>query len=438
MHHRHRDSSQSSQKGRVLIVSTLCAACGIWSGLVCPPGGAFPSPSLPIYNNASDPTNAGASYVTSASCAACHPSFFELHNRHGHAHAFQSTNGSAPMYPAEVTGPGVPDPPPGFDWSQIAYVLGGYTKGAYFINLDGFLMTTGGTGTSTRWNLANAANGTAPGFTPYEPTLVNLSLPHEVNRRFTTGARPPQSMGPLSQDNRPGIGGTWVEAGVQCEACHGPGSNHVPRPAARDLFVDSSGAQSCRNCHSGSPGLEEGAIPARNGFISARSEWVELKASGGHASFACTYCHDPHRSTTYDRTNAIRNECRACHTTENMALHDGKVFTHPNGYTEVLSCESCHMPFAGRVVSAAVPEAVGPLARMGDSRTHIFRITTDPIDYTGFFTPDGSQVARDAQGRAALTADFVCLRCHNDVALPNLSFSVDRASEIAIGVHREF
>lgn len=361
-----------------------------------------------------------------------------MHRLHGHAYALNPALGSAPTYPSEITGAGVPDPPPGFDWSQIAYVLGGFTKGAYFINLDGFLMTTGGTGAPTRWNLSNAANGTVPGFTPYEPGLPNQPLPYEAFRRFTTGAMPQDPAMPLSQDNRPGIMGTWAEAGVQCESCHGPGSNHVPRPSARDLFVDASGAQTCRTCHSGPPGFEEGAIPASGGFIASRSEWVELKASGGHATFACTFCHDPHRSTTSDRPNAIRNECRACHTTENMALHEGKVFTHPSGYTEVLSCESCHMPFAGRVASAATADMVGPVGRMGDSRTHIFRITTEPIDYTGFFTPDGSQVVRDAEGRAAVTADFVCIRCHNDVALPNLSFSVDRASEIAIGVHREF
>ncbi len=50
---------------------------------------------------------------------------------------------------------------------------------------------------------------------------------------------------------------------------------------------------------------------------------------------------------------------------------------------------------------------------MADLRTHIFRISTLPQTYTSFFTPDGSAVQKDSLGRAAVTVDFVCLRCHN-------------------------
>ena len=96
------------------------------------------------------------------------------------------------------------------------------------------------------------------------------------------------------------------------------------------------------------------------------------------------------------------------------------------------------MPFAVTTGPFAAPAAVGPLARVGDTRSHIFRITTEPIDFSGFLTPDGSKVRLDANGRAALSVDYVCLRCHNSLSLPTLSFSVERAAEIAIGVHREF
>ena len=75
---------------------------------------------------------------------------------------------------------------------------------------------------------------------------------------------------------------------------------------------------------------------------------------------------------------------------------------------------------------------------MGDTRTHIFRISTDSIDYTSFFTDGGTKVAVDAQGRAGVTVDFVCLRCHNEVTTPTLAFTVERAAEIAKGLHLPF
>jgi hypothetical protein len=117
-----------------------------------------------------------------------------------------------------------------------------------------------------------------------------------------------------------------------------------------------------------------------------------------------------------------------------MALHGGNVFTRGD-YSEVLTCESCHMPYATSSGSTASAAVVGALGRAGDTRTHIFRISTDPIDNTSFLSPDGTRVMKDANGRATLTVDYVCLRCHNEGAMPSLAFTVERAAEIAIGLH---
>lgn len=424
---------------RLLIGCATTAILAVWSGGTCGIV-TINVPSLPVYNNSTDKTNNGASFLTSTSCKVCHADIAEQYALHAHAFTLNRVQGSAPTFPASATDAGVPAPPAGFAWSDISYLIGGYTKRAIFIDNSGFLLTTGVTGTPTQWNLRTPFNGTEPGFADFEPTAA-APTPYDFDRfRYeTTGASPQDPQNPMFQENRPGFVGTWAEAGVQCEACHGPGSNHVPDPSARDIFVDSRGVQTCRQCHSRPFDGPSDVIPAADGFIRDRAQWQELAASGGHAAFACTFCHDPHRGTTYDRANAIRNECTACHTTENMALHGGKVFVNPvNGYAEELTCESCHMPFAVKAATSATAAFAGPLARIGDTRSHIFRITTQPIDYTGFLAPGGSQVATDPEGRAALSVDYVCLRCHNDVALPNLSFSVERAAEIAIGVHKEF
>jgi len=418
----------------------MAAACfatlGILSGGSCPPGTGLPSPGLPIYYNTTDKTNNGASFVTSAACRSCHPGLADRHLIHGHAQALKRVTGSAPIYPPEGQNDGVPNPPSGFAWSDISYVRDGYNKKALFLDNDGYQITTGLTGQPTQWNLGLLALGADPAFVNYLAGAVAVT-PYDFDafRYETTGPRPQDPMNPMFQENRPGVPGTWVETGVQCESCHGPGSNHVPRPPARNLFVDITGTQTCAECHSRPFASTTSEILAADGFIRDRQQWTEMKASGGHSGFACTYCHNPHESVVNNRSAAIRNACTACHDDANMALHKGKVFIRGD-YREELSCESCHMPFATKNGASAADALVGPYGRQGDTRTHIFRISTENKTYLDMFTPDGSQVVRDAEGRAAVTADVVCLRCHNSFSLPTLAFTPERAAEIAIGVHR--
>lgn len=396
----------------------------------------FNAPVMPssagIYNNTTDPTNGGATYVGSDSCRACHSDYAAIHAIHGHGHQLNKINGKAPVYPPEGTRAGVPTPPTGYTWNDVAYVIGGYTKGAQFVDLQGYLMTNGRLGVDAQWNLSLPANGTTPGFAPYRADTA-AALPYDFTcfRCHTTGPVAQDPAAPRFQDNRPGLIGTWFEEGVQCEACHGPGSNHVPNPSARNLYASNSAA-TCGKCHGGA---DSSVIEAEGGYIAHNQQWPELLASGGHKDFSCAYCHDSHASTAYDRSRGIRNECTSCHGGKNMALHDGNVFVRGD-YTETLTCQSCHMPFAARTASAATAATIGPNGRMGDTRSHIFRISIEPISYTGLFSPDGSRVVKDAEGQAAVTVDFVCLRCHNGNGAFNLSLA--RAAEIARGLHQEF
>jgi hypothetical protein len=295
------------------------------------------------------------------------------------------------------------------------------------------ILTTGVEGVPTQWNIAFPANGTVPSFVNYESTAVTRK-PYDYTCFVchTTGARPQDEDFPEFQENRPGFIGTWAEPGIQCEACHGPGSKHIPNTAARDLFVG-SGADACGKCHT--RGENPDVIIAASGYISHHEQWPELRASGGHAQFACTTCHDPHVSANYDRANAIRNECTDCHTGMNLAIHEGVVFRRGD-YEEPVTCESCHMPFATRSAAAATPEVVGAIGRMGDTRTHIFRINTAPSNYRAMFTGDGAAVARDDQGRAAVTLDFVCFRCHNGIGNAGPISNLDFASGVATGMHQ--
>lgn len=386
-----------------------------------------------IYGNSTDFTNGNSTYIGSAACIGCHSNYGAMHSLHGHAHALNRVQGQAPAYPAVVAPVGVPDPPAGFGWNDISYVIGGYQKTALFVNLDGYVLTNGVDLTDTRWNLDHAPNGTVAGFVPYEPGLASPK-PFEFSefRHRTTGAMAQDPAFPEFQDNRPGIGGTWIENGVQCEACHGPGARHVSRTFLRNQFVDPTGAMTCYACHSRPFGSTSAVISAQDGYLLPQTEYPSLLSSGGHKDFRCTYCHNPHASVNYDRENAIRNECTACHTDQNMALHEDNVLMRGE-YTEEVTCQSCHMAYATRSGSSATAAVVGGLGRMGDSRSHIFRINTERVGFEAMFTADGSEVVKDAEGRAAVTVDFVCLRCHNGIGA--FTLSINSAADIALNIH---
>ncbi len=92
------------------------------------------------------------------------------------------------------------------------------------------------------------------------------------------------------------------------------------------------------------------------------------------------------------------------------------------------------MPLATVSGSPADDEVTGELGRAGDTHTHIFRIRATPEDYTAMFNAALTEVVKDSAGRAAVTVDFVCLRCHNGQgsAFP---LTLRSAGQIAAGMH---
>ena len=75
------------------------------------------------------------------------------------------------------------------------------------------------------------------------------------------------------------------------------------------------------------------------------------------------------------------------------------------------------MDSAGSLTKSA--QALGP--NQGDVQTHIFYINTDPVDRSAMFTEDGGQVLLDDDGKASVTLDFVCQRCHETATLEELA-----------------
>lgn len=428
-----------------MVLVAAPAALFVLAGSTCPislqplPSADDSSDSEPIFNNTTDPTNDNAEYIGSAACISCHqatdPEIVAQHAVSGHAHKLKRIQGVAPSYPAEGTRAGVPNPPTGFAWTDVAYVIGGYIRKGRFVDNQGYILTNDADGVDTQWNLDFPPNGTPAGFVPYETAGKFSALspkPYDYScfQCHTTGAQEQDPAAPLFHENRPGSAGTFAEPGVQCEACHGPGSKHPPNRFERDLYVGRA-ASDCGRCHT--RGDDPDVILASGGYIKHHEQWPELRASGGHATFGCLECHDPHVSVNYDLDNAIVKACTDCHSDQSMALHTGKTFVRGD-YTEVVTCKSCHMTYATKSASAAGVAVVGTGGRMGDIKTHIFRIKATTDDFNSMFTPDGTQVLKDDSGRAAVTLDFVCLRCHSGVGSA-FQMSVEAAGAAAQNMH---
>ncbi|MDI9245389.1 cytochrome c3 family protein [Marinobacter sp. CHS3-4] len=308
-----------------------------------------------------------------------------------------------PIYP-EGTSPGVPEPPQGFDWAQISYVIGGYGWKARFIDEEGYILT----GEGRQYNLANPELSSKPHWVAYDGK-EHSRKPYVCGSCHTTGWQQTGADGP-HQNGLPGIHGTWQEPGVTCEACHGPSADHAAAPSQ----VLPTTAENCGGCHSRGDVTQ---IDAKNGLIRHHEQYEALLASP-HQTLACGTCHDPHQSTKYQQGGfkGTDKTCETCHADVAIKLPDKKD----------ADCQSCHMPNA---VTSALSKTIaydGGEVRMGDIRAHIHRITLDP-DWR-MFTDDGKFVRVDSQKRAYLTLDYVCMSCHTDK-------SIEWAREAAARVH---
>ena len=154
---------------------------------------------------------------------------------------------------------------------------------------------------------------------------------------------------------------TYVEAGVGCEACHGPGSEHVAgdqKAIVNPKNLDKARqAMVCGQCHSAGkdttgkfahpvgfrPGddLTKAFVDAKPTAPGRNQQYSEHVTSKHAADVGCTVCHDPHGVTAIkgQLKKPVNDLCLDCHagTVKDMATHA------PNASAEA-TCASCHMP----------------------------------------------------------------------------------------------
>ena len=317
-------------------------------------------------------------YTGSEKCGQCHESAYASFILTGHASALTAVDGEAPALPYDRETGGVDHPPEGYAWSDIRYVIGGFGWAATFVDQDGYVIT----GEAAKWNYANDAVDLDAAWGAYH---AGEELPFTCAECHTTGYRTDGR-----QNDLEGVVGTWEMEGIQCEACHGPGSLHASDPYGHLMVVDRSN-QLCGDCH-GSGELAH--VSAQDGFAVTAEQFDELYNSK-HFALQCIACHDPHASAQHADADVnphkgLRQTCDTCHwqqTYSNSERH----FT--------IACTACHMPNAGLAGQGSLDDYTGDLA------THLFSINTDPN--APQFSEDGSTMM------PYLTLNYACGHCHN-------------------------
>jgi len=149
----------------------------------------------------------------------------------------------------------------------------------------------------------------------------------------------------------------FLEAGVSCERCHGPGERHAANPSARNIVQPAKLPAEqrdsvCAQCHLtgvarvAKAGRERGsfvpgeklsghlAIFVQTGAgLSATSHFEKLAASsckqGSGDKLWCGTCHSPHADASAESYN---KKCQSCHAAGNCKANAGG------------ACITCHMP----------------------------------------------------------------------------------------------
>ncbi|MFQ6050692.1 MAG: multiheme c-type cytochrome [Candidatus Hydrothermarchaeota archaeon] len=303
-------------------------------------------------------------YVGAEKCKMCHKDVYEEWKESGHPYIIRTAE--------EAKEAGLPLPP-GYTWDDISHVIGGYKWKARYLDKNGYFITK----TKAGKNGSNQYNLETKTWSDYHPGEIKK---YNCGKCHTTGYSPEGHMHGME-----GIVGTWVYHGVQCEVCHGPGSEHIAKGGDKTLIIKDTSSALCGKCHIRG---DKNTIPAKGGFIRHHEQYNELLASP-KKDFECVACHDPHKKSEL----SIKVGCASCHAEE------GNEFNGSLMQKAGVKCIDCHM-------AEAAKSAIARSTFQGDVKTHLFKINIDPD--AKMFTEDG----KFALGY--LTVEYACLKCHTD------------------------
>jgi predicted CxxxxCH...CXXCH cytochrome family protein len=322
------------------------------------------------------PTKSPAStkgYVGSAVCAECHAAIASTQSESEMARAAFRLSGGAAGQPA----PGdfasgsykyrfIPsDTPPGYSLevtsnghsvsSPIVWTMGSGVHGqTYLLNENGGLYESQASSFSFVHRL-----GLTPGHKPAEEGSLEsaLGIPLKAGEAVRCFACHTTASSANSKLNA-----ADAVPGVHCEACHGPGLDHVNAiktgqiVQARQAILNpvsltpTSSIDFCGACHRTTMDVilnepEPGAYTIR--FQAYRLEESRCWQTTKDARLACTQCHDPHAPMVRD-AHFYDQKCLSCHSSgkgTKQATSSGAWAATPRICPKATAdCASCHMP----------------------------------------------------------------------------------------------
>ena len=242
-------------------------------------------------------------YVSSRGCGMCHKDEKAEWAEHGHAFMLRKIDNGA-LDGVDVT------PPPGSSWADITYLIGGYKNYARFTDAQGYVMT----GEQTNWSLDGKVH------TPFKPDIPNGTLEYSCIKCHVVGWKESGVYEDGAENTLAGIPGVWFENSVGCEACHGPGHEHVIMKDKKKIkendkkadlkIIDTKDADMCGQCHKRTD--DNSVIVVAADLTQSRQQFAEWKHSR-KAKFRvrCVDCHNPHASSTSE--NGFVRACEDCH-----------------------------------------------------------------------------------------------------------------------------
>jgi hypothetical protein len=287
-------------------------------------------------------------YVGSSKCGQCHGAKYESYQDTWHAKILRAATDETILGDFNST-----DPDLTFSRDEIVYVVGGQFSQRYLTEINGELFVL-----PAQWDIVSAE------WVAYHPD----DWQERPYTRYCAGCH---------TTGFEASTGKWVEEGVQCEACHGPGQDHVALAGDRAHIVNPAElafdeqTQICGQCHlrghdptgqydfptdyrpGGPLSLDETFIPTTDpgAFFPDGSsklhhqEYLDWRLSGHAGGVACVFCHVSHsRGETLHQTRFVGNHrCIVCHEDKkDLALH---IPFHP---VAEMVCTDCHMPTLAR------------------------------------------------------------------------------------------
>lgn len=389
------------------------------------------------------------SYVGSAVCAGCHQDKAAELAQSIHSKMIRPGANTAGVIHGDLSKPNAPTLN-GVGQTGVDWVMGGWYKEESYIRVnrqgDPFPYTV----TQFEWN---PIKGTYAQDKTLRNWVVTCAGCH------TTGYVPGKDA--LQQPT-----GTWKELNIGCEACHGPGGDHVSDGGEGVFPVIDRTTEACGHCHirAESEATAEFAAKAFNfpiGYVAGqpsslkfipeplsatksffpdgtstrhRQTYLDMNYPGrtptGHytSGISCTKCHDPHTAgtlTTYPGdlpagTYGIKIYNNVPPTsTSSVAWESGANLWHPTTHAPISKealCKTCHSTVSDHHVHQFNATALAATVTCVDCHMPDV-INVDPVTLRGALAPhrfDAMMPANSVRFGANVQPNNCTYRCHQD------------------------